>query len=221
MSNERLSRVFDLAYECLRRKINGKRISVDNEASLQLQFAAILKDVGELLTVERDEYFTIELEKAVSRPSGLFLKSSSEKAKIDIFFSYNNRSTGEVKSCAIEMKFFKQKNMREPNNRYDTYVDLHNLENYGSYADLCYLVVATDHGHYVDKISYSPDTCDFDLRHGKSYVAGTTATYRTKNPYGAPITLARSYNFSWDTTEGGLHFLQLAVEPLQVGPVIR
>lgn len=215
MSTERLSRVFDLAYECLRRKINGKRIRVDNEASLQLQFAAIIKEVGELLTVERDEYFTIELEKNVSMHSGTFLKSKSDRAKIDIFFSYINGLTDETQSCAIEIKFFKRKNHREPNNRYEVYVDLHNLENYGSSADLCYLVVATDHNHYVDQVSYSLDTCDFDIRHGKSYLAGTTATYRTKDPHGGPITLARSYQFLWDTAAGGLHFLQLAVQPLQ------
>ena len=39
MSKERLARVFELSYECLRQKINGGRIHVENEASLQLQFA--------------------------------------------------------------------------------------------------------------------------------------------------------------------------------------
>ena len=213
MSDERLARVFDLAYECLRRKINGNRIRVDNEASLQLQFAAILKDVGELLSVERDEYFSIELEKSVSIPSGAFHKSGSEKAKIDIFFSYTNVKSGEIQSCAVEIKFFKKQNHREPNNRYDAFVDVHNLENYGSKASLCYLVIATDHSHYVDQTSYSTDTCDFDLRHGKTYAGGTTATYRTKVPYGAPITLVGSYEFLWDTAAGGLHFLRVAVHP--------
>jgi hypothetical protein len=66
MSQERLTRAFNLAYECLRGKINGGRIHAENEASLQLQFAAILKSVGELLEVNRDEFFSIELEKPVS-----------------------------------------------------------------------------------------------------------------------------------------------------------
>ena len=213
MSRDRLIRTFDLAYECLRRKINGGRIRVDNEASLQLQFASILKSVGELFEVERDEFFSLELEKAISLKGGAFGKSGTNKAKIDVFFSFTNSSTGESVSCAVEMKFFKKKNYREPNNRYDVFADIKNLESYGTYADYCFLLIATDHNHYVSQQSYSPDTADFDFRHGRTYVSGTPAIYRTRNPYGSPIVLSRSYSFSWDTTAGGLHFLKLPVEP--------
>lgn len=213
MSQERLTRAFNLAYECLRQKINGGRIHVENEASLQLQFAAILKSVGELLEIHRDEFFSIELEKPVSLTGATFGKSGSAKAKVDIFCSYTNISTGKMHSCAIEMKYFKKKNHREPNNRYDVFADIHNLENYGSFAGCCFMVVATDHDHYVSQETYSPDTCDFDFREGKTYKAGAAATYRTQEPYGEPIELANSYSFTWDTAAGGLHFLKLAVEP--------
>ena len=212
-TDDRLGRVFDLAYECLRRKINGGRIRVENEASLQLQFAAILKSVGELLEVERDEFFSIELEKPVSLSGRSFGKSGSTKAKIDIYFSYTNASTKTVRSCAVEMKFFKKQNHREPNNRYDVFADIHNLENYGHVADQCFMVVGTDHDHYVSQPQYSVDTGDFDFREGAKYVAGTVATYRTAKVYGSPITLRGSYAFSWDQTAGGLHFLRVRVEP--------
>lgn len=213
MSKERLTRAFDLAYECLRRKINGGRIVVETEASLQLQFASILKIVGELLEAERDEFFSIELEKPVSHTKALFGKSGSDKAKIDVYCSYTNAATKEKQACAIEMKFFKRKNQREPNNRYDVFSDLHNLENYGDIADQCFLLVATDHPHYVDWSSYSKDTCDFDFRDGKSYVGGTLATYRTPKPYGLPITLNNTYDFHWDRDAHGLSFLKVAVTP--------
>lgn len=213
MSQERLIRAFDLAYQSLRQKINGGRIRVENEASLQLQFAAILKTVGELLEVHRDEYFSIELEKPVQLDGTTFGKSGSTKAKIDIYCSYTNITTAQTHSCAIEMKFFKKKNHREPNNRYDVFADIHNLENYGGFADCCFMVVATDHDHYISQTSYSPDTEDFDFRNGITYVAGKTATYRTQAPYGDPIVLAGSYSFAWDAAAGGLHFLKLAVQP--------
>lgn len=213
MSRDRLIRTFDLAYECLRRKINGGRIHVDNEASLQLQFAAILKSVGELLEVERDEFFSIELEKSVSLATSAFGKSGSKKAKIDVFFSFTNAATKETHSCAVEMKFFKMTNHREPNNRYDVFADILNLESYGGFADCCFLLVATDHDHYVSHIEYSQDTAGFDFRNGRTYTAGTAATYRTLKPYGEPITLRHSYSFAWDTAAGGLHFLKLPVEP--------
>lgn len=213
MHDDRLIRVFDLSYECLRRKINGGRIRVENESSLQLQFAAILKSVGELLEVERDEFFSIELEKPVVLLEGAFGKSGSSKAKIDILFSYTNASTKTVRSCAVEMKFFKQQNHREPNNRYDVFADLHNLENYGHIAELCFMVVGTDHDHYVNQPEYSYATGQFDFREGRKFLGGTTAIYQTANPYGAPITLRGSYEFTWDQAAGGLHFLRVRVEP--------
>ncbi len=161
MTHVRLVRVFELAYECLRQKINGGRIRVDNEASLQLQFAGILKVVGDLLEVHRDEFFSIELEKSVALKGAKFGKSGSAKAKVDIFCTYTNIATKEVHSCAIEMKFFKKANHREPNNRYDVFADIGNLENYGDFADCCFMVVATDHDHYVSQKTYSDDTRDF------------------------------------------------------------
>lgn len=215
LATERLVRVFDLAYDCLRQKINGHCIQVDNEASLQLHFAAILKSVGELHEFERNERFSIELEKAVEL-TGTSVKSGSRRAKIDIVFSFIDVVTDEKCSCAIELKFFKKENHREPNNRYDVFADIHNLENYGGNADHCFMVVATDHNHYVSQETYPSGTGEFDLRDGVVYRAGTIATCRTDKPYGDPITLKNSYQFHWDTFDKGLHFLKLAVEPQSV-----
>lgn len=215
MSQERLDRTFALAYECLHRKINGGRIQVANEASLQLQFAAILKSVGELLEVEREEYFSIELEKSVSSANGVFGKSGSNNAKIDILFAFTNVARNEVHRCAVEMKFFQRKNHREPNNRYDVFADINNLENYGKFAERCYMLVATDHDHYVHQAAYKEATAAFDFRDGQSYAGDTRLEYLTEKGYGPPITLQGSYNFKWDTTKGGLHFLQLAIDPLR------
>ncbi len=211
MSLKRLHQAFDMTYKCLRQKINGGCIRVESEASLQLQFAAILKSVGELLEIDRREHFSIELEKPVKHTAGVFGKSGSTKAKIDIYYAYTNMDTGESTSCAIEMKFFKKMNHREPNNRYDVFADLHNLENYAAFADSCFMVIATDHDHYVSQTTYSKDTGDFDFRNGRKYHAGTEMSYRTPKPHGQPITLANSYAFKWDRAAGGLHFLKLAV----------
>lgn len=213
MSDDRLTRVFELAYKCLREKINGGRINVENEASLQLQFAGILKAAGELMEVHRDEFFSIELEKPVTITGSTFSKSQTAKAKIDIWYAYTTISTGKVQACAVELKFFRKKNHREPNNRYDVFADIHNLESYGKDAQRCFMVVVTDHDHYVSQELYSQDTSDFDFRHGKSYTAGTVATYRTELRYGPEIQLAGSYEFNWDKAIDGLHFLKLAVEP--------
>jgi hypothetical protein len=105
--------------------------------------------------------------------------------------------TDEKHSCAIELKYFKKANQREPNNRYDVFKDIQNLENYGEFAEYGVLLVATEHEHYVSKDPYSSDTSDFDFRNGTQFKAGTLLEYRNDKPYGSPISLNNSYEFNW------------------------
>ncbi len=209
----RIKQIVEIAYDRLCGKITGQRIEISNEASLQLQFASILKTLGELYEETPEERFNIELEKDVSLSSGAFLKSKTEKAKIDIWFSLENVESGKKHSSAIELKYFKRANHREPNNRYDVFKDLHNLERYGSFVDAGFLLVATDHQHYISQEDFSQDTKDFDFREGRSYRAGTELVYRTQNPYGPPIILKGNYDFSWRSVETGLSFLFVPVKP--------
>lgn len=210
---ERVKQIVELAYGRLCGKITGQRIRVNNEASLQLQLSSILKTLGELYEESSAERFNIELEKSVTITGEEFAKSGTEKAKIDIWFSLDDAKSGDSHACAIELKYFKRVNHREPNNRYDVFKDLQNLERYGDFVNVGYLLIATDHPHYINQEAYSPDTRDFDFRHGKNYRAGTELAYRTKNPYGPPICLRNDYEFAWQTVEAGLSFLFVKVAP--------
>lgn len=213
MCQDRLIKIVEFAYVRLREKINGGRICVENEASLQLQLSALLKSTGELYERNKNEVFSIELEKPVLLSDGLFEKSGTSKAKIDVWIAFEDIETKAKRSCAIELKFFKRANHREPNNRYDVFSDIRNLEAYGDFADLGFLIVATDHNHYVNQDNYSKDTADFDFRCGSRYDTGTVLTYNTAKPYGKPIALSNSYSFMWDECAGGIHFLKLPVLP--------
>ena len=215
MYQERLIKVVNFAYCRLREKIGGGRICIDNEASLQLHLSSILKSTGELYERSKSELFSIELESPVRLPDGRLGKSGTTKARIDILISFEIAGTNVKYSCAIELKFFKLANHREPNNRYDVFSDIQNLEAYGGIADLGFLIVATDHQHYVSQDSYSNDTADFDFRQGKRYVSGTVLTYKANKPNGPPIALGGSYSFNWDQHAGGIHFLKLLVLPHQ------
>ena len=211
----RIKQIVEVAYERLCGKITGQRVDISNEASLQLQLASILKTLGELYEETPDERFNIELEKGVTLNGGKFVKSGTEKANIDIWFSLENFKTGEKHACAIELKYFKRSNHREPNNRYDVFKDLHNLECYGGFVGSGFLLVATDHSHYINQEKLSKSTKDFDFREGRSYKAGTELVYRTQNPYGPPIKLKGSYDFTWRTVETGLNFLFISVDPCE------
>lgn len=97
---------------------------------------------------------------------------------------------------------FSKANQREPNNRYDVFKDLSNLELYkGVGIDLCYFMIGTNHPHYVNQSQFSLETGSFDFRDGSSYLAGTELVYNTAVPYGPPISLKNSYVFKWDIFE--------------------
>ena len=212
MYKNRLINIINLSFTCLYEKINGGLIVVENEASLQLQLSAILKTFGEQFLYTKEEVFSIELEKPVVLTKGTFSKSNSTKARIDIFLSIEDIKENEITNCSIELKFFKKSNHREPNNRYDVFKDIHNLENYEEFSDFGFLLVATDHKHYVQHAKYSQDTKDFDFRDNSYYTACTTLVYRTKTPYGEPITLKNDYQFKWRTPVNGVSFMLLEVE---------
>lgn len=220
MSNyeQRLHKIVSQGFDCLREKINGGRLKVDNEASLQLHLGAILNTLGSLHEYRRDEMFSIELEKNVTVNGDGLKKSGTSRAKIDIFLALGNVDgvNAEARStCAIELKYFQRKNQREPNNRYDLFRDLCNLEDYGSIADLGYMIIGTDHAHYVTQEKYSTDTADFDFRQGRKYSAGTSMTYRTPKPYGEPIVLRNDYAFHWEEAAHGTHFMKIEVPPVR------
>lgn len=205
---EKIREIIDISYISLINKINYGSIKVDNEAGFQLQFAYILKSLGQLYEYSVDEKFTVELEKNIEL-SGKSTKSSTNKAKIDIFIKLENKHTSC--KCAIELKYFKRINNREPNNRYDVFSDISNLEMYKSKGiDICYFIIGTDHKHYVDKEKYSDNTKDFDFRDGTKYIKNTKLSYKTDKPYGKDITLNNNYEFQWDKFNN-LYFLKLEV----------
>ncbi|MGE0232183.1 MAG: hypothetical protein AB7S46_10420 [Flavobacteriaceae bacterium] len=150
------------------------------------------------------ETFSIELEKP--------LRGSSGRGRLDVWFRIIADDGWEWR-CAIELKFFRKINHREPNNRYDVFKDILRLENCGDEADLAFMLVATDHPHYISQNSYSPDTSDFDFRHGQSYRSGTLLTYRTGG-YGPPIALYADYYFAWAEATNSLRYMLLEIQPV-------
>jgi hypothetical protein len=123
----------------------------------------------------------------------------------------NYQDDDNLTRAAIELKFFKKENHREPNNRYDVFKDLSNLEMYKQHdIDLCYFILATDHSHSCSQGSYSSDTADFDFRHDKSYKAKTVLKDRTAKPYGVDLALSNDYVFRWDNIND-LYFLKVKI----------
>lgn len=203
-----LEEIIETAYKLLTKKLAFGGLTAKNEASFQLELGHILKTLGELYEFRLTDKFHLEFETYISLTEKS-LKSKSNRARVDILIKYKDEHW-ETKS-AIELKFFKKENHREPNNRYDVFKDISNLEIYREHGiDLCYFILATDHLHYVNQENYSLSTSDFDFRDGKFYKADTVLKYITEKPYGLDLKLKNSYNFKWNKVND-LYFLKIKI----------
>lgn len=205
MSIARLRSIVEFSVSTLFRQIAGGRIRCESEATLQLHLSRIISNIGDLELINERETFSIELEKPLADQNGA-------RGRIDIWFRLMEGNGTEWR-CAIELKFFKRENHRDPNNRYDVFKDISRLERCRDVAEVGFMIVATDHLHYKSQAEYSVDTRDFDFRHGRSYVAGTTLTYHT-GAYGPPITLGQNLSFLWAEGTAALHYVVTQVNPL-------
>lgn len=200
--------IIETAYKLLTHKLAFGGLITHNESAFQLELGHILKTLGQLYEFRLSDKFHLEFETFLPLKT-TSIKSQSERARVDILIRYQD---GDHQTCAaIELKFFKKSNHREPNNRYDVFKDLSNLELYKKNGiDICYFILATDHPHYYNQIKYSDDTRDFDFRHKSTYREGTILSYRTPKPYGTDITLMQDYEFLWDQIND-LYFLKVQV----------
>lgn len=197
--------IIERAYELLIRKLGAGGLSVRNEMAFQIELGSILRILGNMYEFSPEDKFSLHFESYINLKEKSN-KSGKNRARVDILIYYKSIR------AAIELKFFKKENHREPNNRYDVFNDLSNLENYKeSDIDLCYFMLGTDHTHYVDpKIGYSQDTGDFDFRDKVKYEDNKLLEYKTDKPYGSPIRLKQDYSFNWDIINK-LNFLKVKV----------
>lgn len=213
---DRLRHIVTTATAKLFAQIAGGRIRCESEATLQLHLGRIISTVADLELVDSRETISIELEKPLVDASGRSGRKTS-RGRIDIWFRIAKGDGSEAR-CAVELKFFKRANHREPNNRYDAFSDISRLERCADVADIGFSLIATDHPHYHSHPGYSDDTKAFDFRDGATYRAGTPLTYDTVKPYGEAITLGADYEFKWTAAPsgGGLGYILLEIAPRTV-----
>lgn len=200
--------IVDIAYKLLTHKLAFGGLSARNESAFQFEFGHILKTIGQLYEFRLVDKFHLEFETYISL-NDKSIKSKTDRVRVDLLIKYQDDYS--FTKAAIELKFFKKENHREPNNRYDVFKDISNLELYRQNdIDLCYFILATDHSHYCYQENYSTDTADFDFRDGKKYNAGKILEYKTEKPFGPDIILKQDYSFKWDKIND-LNFLKLKV----------
>ena len=113
---KRLEQVLDEAWRIFKSQFINKRNEINKEAPFQHHFAQIIKGVGDLYSLNRNDLFKVDLES--------MQENVKEKKKyIDITCGFQNRA-----KCAIELKFKTKGQGAQDIGRMDAYVDIEALE---------------------------------------------------------------------------------------------
>jgi hypothetical protein len=200
----RLRACISVAWQAFARKTGHGNIAINKEASMQLQYAYILKHLVSLALHAPDEKADIELETGIRTPQGwnnvdILLRGSSAAGPITLAIElkcYRNltASGGARGAHDIFMK--------------DVYEDLHILEEYTSSgaATRGIALVMTDLRRFVEPVRRGGNCWAYDIAHGTVFNGG-----RIQVPIGGKsvdVRLNKKYAFQWSQV-GAFWFLEL------------
>lgn len=206
----RLRKAVTVAWAIFARKVGGRLIPVNKEASMQLQYAYILKQLLPLTLQQVGEEADIELESSVRTSLGM--------NNIDILL-HGNSAQGTVK-IAIELKCYRtlasSGGTRGAHDIFmkDVYADLHILEEYVSLrlASRGIALVMNDLERFVNPKVKSGKCWAYDISHGYIFPGG-----KINVPIGGKavnISLKNTYTFQWEKF-GNFWFAEMeGVKPL-------
>lgn len=198
---ERLVEIVNTSYCILCSKIVSKCINIPNEASFQLQFGVILKQVGQLYEFEEKDKFSIQLEDV--QTINATQKSKNGKARCDIMLSLKNGNNYEA-AVAIELKHFKKFDGETiTDNRFKILCDIENLESYKkiNHKMICYEILYTNNPNYAN-----PDSSSYiKIGNGVTLNAGEHISNERI------VKLEKAYTLKWDIYKNNNCFLKIEV----------
>src|SRR5690606_2309893 len=187
--DEKIKWIIDFSWSICLNKIQNQEIKVNKEASLQLQYANILKQTLYLVKFAPDERFEIELE------SSYFINKKQIIA--DIVIEYKNSEIS--KKHAIELKFYKtfasSGGKRGAGDIFmcSVYKDLYYSELYidNKNVDFVTCLILTDYSNFINPKSKDSKNWDYDisdntLTQAKIYdtsIGGKKIYFELKNRY--------------------------------------
>jgi hypothetical protein len=189
----RLRKSISVAWAIFARKVGGGLIPINKEASMQLQYAYILKQLLPLTLHHEGESAELELEIGV--------KTSSGANNIDVLLR-GNAPAGETK-IAIEMKCYRtlaaSGGTRGAHNIFmkDVYEDLHVLEEYVAlgHATRGVALVMNDMERFVNPTVKRGKCWAYDISQGHTFPGGAISVPIGGKTVG--VNLKGSYTFNW------------------------
>ncbi len=119
--SERLEKAMVHAWKIVKSKFIEGRIQLNKEAALQHHYAQALKTLGELYSINRNEYWIVDLEKGEEN-----LTQEEKTDNIDVVCEIRQEGEKSIKS-GIEMKF-KYADSGAPKFSVQSLVDIYRLE---------------------------------------------------------------------------------------------
>lgn len=201
---DRLRQAITAAWSIFSRKVGGGLIPINKEASMQLQYAYILRQLLPLTSHAAHEVAEIELETGV--------RTSGGSNEIDILLK--GESPHGQHLIAIELKCYRKLassgGLRGAQDIFmkDVYVDLAILEEYvrRGIADRGIALVMNDHELFVNPKRKTGKCWDYDISEGFVTPGGLFTT-----PIGGKdvsVALDKAYNFNWSRF-GDFWFMEL------------
>lgn len=209
----RLRQAVHVAWIAFARKVGGGVIPVNKEASMQLQYAYLLKQLLPLTFHSPNETADLELETGVRTRTGT--------NNIDILLK--GEDPGGPTNIAIELKCYRSiaasGGSRGAHDIFmkDVYEDLHILEDYVAegIADVGVALVMNDMKRFVYPTVKRGKCWDYDISHGNVFSGGQINT-----PIGGKsvnVSLKNRYEFIWSQF-GDFWFAELEGRPPNRSP---
>lgn len=189
----RLRHAISVAWKVFARKVGGNLLPINKEASMQLQYAYLLKQLLPLILHNPDEAADIELETGVKLPNGT--------SSIDILVT-GKSSKGTIK-IAIEMKCYRKiSSSGGPRGaqdifQKDVYEDLQVLEQYidAGIASRGVALVMNDLPSITQPKVKNGKYWAYDISHGVTFPGGTIDVDIGGKK--VSLNLKHSYSFDW------------------------
>lgn len=187
---ERIIDCINFSWNLCLHKISGGEIIVNKEASLQLQYASILKGIFDLMKIYKGERFDIELE------SGFRINNKSVIADIVVKYSLDHIVTY---THVIEMKFYRT--FTSHNTRRgaqdifmcEVYKDLYHSELYLEHeeANGCSILILTDCVNFIYPKSKATkcwvydisDNCNTEIKLYDVQIGGKPISFELKKSH--------------------------------------
>lgn len=164
---------------------------ISTEAPFQHHFADIIRQVGNLFCLTREDVFLVDLETRC--------KNIKEKRKyLDISCEFVNQI-----SCAIELKFKKASQGAQDHGRIDIYTDIEALELVCTDKfQLGKFYAITDSTPYINQSKIGVGTI-FPTHHGHVTEANKSFWTSSKGREHVTVNLKNSYAFNWEKLING------------------